>query len=270
MRLLLEHALDVLDDDDGVVDDDADRQHQGEERNGVGRIAERQEDREGADQAHRHGDRGNEGRAQIAEEDEHDEDDEHERLAERLQHLADRVADEERRIVDDDPLHAGREAGLQFRERRGRELRGFDRVGAGREVERDADAGLAVDARLVVLVLRAHLDPRHVADAQQRAVGIGAQHDLGEIRRRLEAPFGLDVHLKLLVVADRPRADAADRRLHVLRLDRADDVARREIEVGQTIGVEPDAHRVVEPPEQQRPGRRPATRDSSSSTLMVA
>ena len=38
-------------------------------------------------------------------------------------------------------------------------------------------------------------------------------------------PLGLDVELQLLVVGNGARTDAADRRLGVLRLDRADDVA---------------------------------------------
>ncbi len=41
LRMLLHHALDVLDHDDGVVDDDADGQHDGEQRHGVGGIADR-------------------------------------------------------------------------------------------------------------------------------------------------------------------------------------------------------------------------------------
>ena len=40
LRLLLDDALDILDDHDGVVDDDADRQHQRQQRHGVGRIAD--------------------------------------------------------------------------------------------------------------------------------------------------------------------------------------------------------------------------------------
>ena len=79
-----------------------------------------------------------------------------------------------------------------------------------------------------VLVLRAQLDPRHVAHAQHRAVGVGAQHDVAELLGRGQPALGLHVDLELLVVADRPRADAADRRLHVLRLDRGDDVRRRQ------------------------------------------
>ena len=49
-------ALDVLDDDDGVVDHDADRQHQAEQRQIVEREAERRHQEEGADQRHRDGD----------------------------------------------------------------------------------------------------------------------------------------------------------------------------------------------------------------------
>ena len=49
--------------------------------------------------------------------------------------------------------------------------------------------------------------------------GIGAQHDVAELLRRGQRALRLHVHLELLVVAHRPRADAADRRLHVLRLD---------------------------------------------------
>ena len=62
---------------------------------------------------------------------------------------------------------------------------------------------------------------------------------------------------------------AADRRLHVLLLDRRDDVGRREVQADQPVGVEPDAHRVVERAEQRTPGRRRGMRDSWSSTLIV-
>ena len=98
----LHHALDVLDHDDGVVDDDADRQHHREQRYGVGGIAHRQQHREGADQADRHRDRGDDRGAEAAEEQEHHDHDQHEGHDQRLQHLVNRVADEGRRVVVDD------------------------------------------------------------------------------------------------------------------------------------------------------------------------
>src|SRR3546814_8363818 len=42
-RLLLHHPLDVLDHDDGVVDDDADREHEGEKRDRVRAVADDQQ-----------------------------------------------------------------------------------------------------------------------------------------------------------------------------------------------------------------------------------
>ena len=108
------------------------------------------------------------------------------------------------------------------------------------------------------MVLRAEIDPGDVADAQKRTVGIGAQNDIAELLGRGQAPLRLDVHLELLVVADRARPDAADRRLDVLRLDCRDDVGRRQLEIVQSFGVEPDAHRIVELAEEERladPGR---------------
>ena len=57
LRLFLHHALDVLDHDDRVVDDDADREDDRQQRDRVGGVAHRQQHGEGADQAHRHRDR---------------------------------------------------------------------------------------------------------------------------------------------------------------------------------------------------------------------
>ena len=57
---VLDVVLDRLDDDDGVVDDDADRQHQAEQRQRVDREPEQREDGEGADQRHRHREQRNE------------------------------------------------------------------------------------------------------------------------------------------------------------------------------------------------------------------
>ena len=51
--MLLHHPLHVLDHDDGVVDDDADREHDGEKRYGVGGIADRKQYDESTDQADR-------------------------------------------------------------------------------------------------------------------------------------------------------------------------------------------------------------------------
>ena len=99
--LLLHDALDILDHDDRVIDQDADRQHHREQRDRIGRIAQHQQHREAADHADRHRDGRDQRRAQAAEKDEDDDDDQHEGLGQRDQHVVDRGADEGRRVVID-------------------------------------------------------------------------------------------------------------------------------------------------------------------------
>ena len=79
----------------------------------------------------------------------------------------------------------------------------------------------------------AELDARDVAHPHERAVRIGAHHDGAELLDGGEAALGLDVELELLVGQRRLRADAADRGLDVLALERVGDVARRQPEARQ-------------------------------------
>ena len=97
-------ALDVLDHDDGVVDHDADRQHQAEQRQVVQREAEQRHEEERADQRDRDGDDRDDGGAPGLQEQDDDQHDQEDRLADRLLHRLDRLLDELGRIVDDGVL----------------------------------------------------------------------------------------------------------------------------------------------------------------------
>ncbi len=129
--LLLEHALDVLDDDDGVVDEKADRQHQPEQRQRVDRVAEGSKDAERAEQDDRHGDRRDQRRPPALQEDEHDDDDEDDRLAEGDDHLADRQLDEGRAVERKGVSVARRERLRRVRDRCLDQLGGLQRVWPG-------------------------------------------------------------------------------------------------------------------------------------------
>ena len=72
LQALLDPALDVLDDDDRVVDHDADRQHQPEQRQVVQREPEQPHDRERADQRHRDRQQRDDRRPPALQEHEHD------------------------------------------------------------------------------------------------------------------------------------------------------------------------------------------------------
>ena len=94
-------ALDVLDHHDRVVDDDADREHETEQRQRVQREAERVHHGERADERHRHGRERDQRRAPGLQEQQHHEHDEEQRLEQRMHDRVDRLAHEHRRVVDD-------------------------------------------------------------------------------------------------------------------------------------------------------------------------
>ncbi len=73
--MLLHDALDVLNHHDRVVHDNADGEHDGEQRNRVRGIADGVEDNKGANQADRNGDGRNQRGAETPEEQEHHKDD---------------------------------------------------------------------------------------------------------------------------------------------------------------------------------------------------
>ena len=77
----LELPFDVLDHDDRVVDDKADRQHHAEQAQHVQREAEHLHHDQRRDQRHRNGDGRDDRRAPALQEDEDDGDDEEQRLA---------------------------------------------------------------------------------------------------------------------------------------------------------------------------------------------
>ena len=165
-------------------------------------------------------------------------------------HLVDGIGDEDRRVVGDLPGQILGKALLRAGNSVAHRLQGGDRIGARRLIDRDHGGRPAVEPRLAVEIGGAELEPRDVAQAQHRSVRIGADDDVLELGDRGQAALGLDVELQLLIVRDRPRADASDRGLDVLRLDRIDDVAGGQIEAGQPVGPDPGAHGVVLRPPQ--------------------
>src|SRR6185437_1212795 len=108
-------ALDVLDDDDRIIDHDADRQYQAEEGQGVDGKTACQQHRERADDRHRHWDEWNNRRAPgLPEQDDLQHDEQH-RLQQRVHDRFDRLAHEYGRVVDDAVAQALREVLRELR-----------------------------------------------------------------------------------------------------------------------------------------------------------
>ena len=242
--LFRHHALDVLDHHDGVVDEQADRQHHGEHGQRVDRIAREGEHGEGAEQHDRHGNRRDQRGAEALQEDEHDDEDEDDGLDQRLDHLLDRKLDERGGVIGRDDLDVGRQArrqlGEHFLDASGR----VDGISAGGEVYAKAGSGQAVEARTAGVAFRTDLDARDIAQMDDRAVSARLQDDVAELVRRLQLALRRDRDVELLALNAGQRAELAGRDLLVLGRDRRCDVARDQLVLGELVRIEPDAHRI--------------------------
>ena len=240
------HVLfDVLDNDDSVIDDEADSQDHREERQRIDGEIEDDERGERADERHRDSEQRDDRRAPVLQEDEDDEHDERERFRERMKHFLDRRLDVIRRVENLRHLHARRQIGLRFLEDladAGHRLHG---IRITRKLDAEADGRVAVELRDDGVAFLPRLDAGDIFQAHELAFAVRAQDDVAEFFRRHETAGDLARVLFFLPVLDRQRADRAGRRLDVLLFDRARDVRDREAELRELVRVQPDAHRII-------------------------
>ena len=243
--LLMHEALDVLEHHDCVVHDDADSDDHREERQGVDTEAEKPQAREGADERDWHGQHRDERRAPAAEEEEDDQDDEDAGLEERVLDLGNGGLHEACGVEGNLVVDAGREALGQRGDLGLHGVGDVQRVGAGGEEDTDADGGLAVERRLLLVALGAELKASHVTQTQRAGGAGGANDDLAELFRRREAAGGDDRHGEGLTIGRGFLAEAAGGVLVIRRADGLGDVARGHAEARHLVRLKPDAHRVV-------------------------
>ena len=207
-------ALDVLDDDDRVVDDDADREHEAEQRQRVQREAEQMHGGERADERHGHGRERNDRRAPRAAGTAATTSTTSSSASnERLHDGVDRLAHEHRRVVDDAVVDALREVLRELRHLGAHLVRDLDRVAAaGPLIDRDRDGLLVVEQRAQRVGARAELDARDVLQARDLAAFAGLDDDVLELFLGDEAALRVDEQLELV-----PRSAPAARRAGRLR-----------------------------------------------------
>ena len=112
---LFEVAVHVLDDDDSIVDDEANRDRQRHQRQIVEAVAELVEHPKGADQRQRHGDGRDNRRPKIPQEQKDHHDDQCDAEQQRELHVADRGADRLRAIGQDRYFDRRRDRGFELR-----------------------------------------------------------------------------------------------------------------------------------------------------------
>ena len=243
-------ADDVLDDDDRVVHQDADREDEREERDPVEGVAVEVEDEQRERERRRDGEEHDRRLAPAEEQQDEQGHPEHGDAHVQEQFVAllggrvsvvarDRHAD----LGRDDPSAEGLEAGARLPD-------DFDGVGARTLGEGERDRGFErallvgmEDVVARVVGLRAHR--RHVAEAH----GLSAfepDDEVAEILFPREGPADLEVDL---FAAEGAGAELT--RLIGL-LDRADDLRRRHAVGREPLRIEPDAHRQAAPADDRR------------------
>ena len=231
LAVLAQAAKDVLDVDDGVIDQLADGDGETAERHGVDGEAERVEDDGGRQDRDGNGRQRDEGRAHIEQEQEQDDGDNRHGLEQDLLDVADRGFDEVRLpeddVVDLDALRHGLiELGDGALDLAG-QLHGVDRRLL---LDRDDDGGPAHEAGFATLQAGAVAD---LGDLMQidRPAAFGADDDIAKILELERAPDVADQELAAVLVGKAAAgvgAEALQRAFHLLERD-AEGAHRRRI-----------------------------------------
>ena len=243
--LFLHHAVNVFHHQDRVVDDEANRQNQRQQRDRVGRISRRQQDNERADQRNGDRQRGDQSSAPLLKENEADGHDDRERDQQGDEDLGNCRPDELCRIVDDPVVKPGREISRQRLQRLKDGVAGIEGIGAGGLVNRQHGGRMPAQARARGIGLGAQLGARDVAQAHDGAVISGLDDDAAEFLGIAEEALGDKGVLGLLPLADRRRPGLPDGGQDVLRADRQRDVAGRDAESRHSQRIHPNSHAVI-------------------------
>ena len=190
--ILVHDPRDVFHHHDGIVHQQANGQHHGEERQGIDAIAKGRQNAKGAEQHHGHGDGRDQGGAEVLQEEVHDQEHQDHRLDESGHHLTDRDAHEGRGVVGVNGLHARGKIGGQVSHLAFHRVGGLQGIGPGGQADRHAGSGLAQVAAIAAIALAAQGDAGQVAEVNRGPILLGAQADGAELLRRRQP--ALDIH----------------------------------------------------------------------------
>ena len=242
---LLDIVRGALDHHDGVVDHDADGEHDREQRREIHREADRPHHGEGADDGDRHRRRRHQHGAPVLEKDQDHDQHQHRRLDQRLVDFVDRGIDEHRGVERNGVDEALRESLRQLRHFGFDLVLDLERIGAGRLIDADAGRLLAVEAEKLAVGLGAELDVADVAQPRDLAVIPGLDDDVLVLLDVAEPALQLDGVLEVDAGRRRRHADLAGRHFLALLLQRRHDVLRVEAARFELFRIEPDPHRIL-------------------------
>ena len=235
-------ALDVFDNDDGVIDQNADGQHHAEHGHHVHRKAQHLHDRQRTQQTDGHNNGGNQGVTQILQEQEYHQEHQQNRFGQRLQHFADGHFNETRCVIRNGIFDIGRKTCRKlfqpFADRAG----GFQRIGSRTQQHGRGNAVFAIDSGIENIALAADFHARHIAEFHLGTIGIGTQDDVTEFARIIQSPFDDQRCCQLLFGTARAATETAGGHLDVLCGNGRIDIADRQAITEQFLRIDPNAH----------------------------
>src|SRR6516225_394435 len=238
-------ALDVFDDDDRVVDDDTDRQHEAEQGQVVQRYPKYSEDRRGADQRNRNCNAGYDRGAPALQKQEYHADDEEDRDKNREDNLLDRLGNEDIRVVDDCRVDTWRKIFLQLLHLRQNFVLDRERVCPGLGIDEQGCRIAAVHVGGVAVIGGADLDATDVADPGDAPPAIRFEDDVGELLGRGQPAERFDIDLVGFVTRGWRLIEDTGRDLQILCAQRREHLIGTEVVCRDSVGIEPDAHGVL-------------------------
>ena len=146
-------AFDILEHDDGVVDHDADREHESKEREIVEREAHQPHDRERADQRDADVDNRKQQRLPILQEQQHDDRDQDHGIAQRFKNFPHRLVDKRRRVVGNVVLQAHWKPLFQFAHFRLNHIGSIQCVRTGKLKDCQTNRWLRIQRQTLILIL---------------------------------------------------------------------------------------------------------------------
>ncbi len=170
---LFDISRDVLDHDDGVVDDEACGDRQGHQREVVERVAQQVHHTERADDRQWHSHARDDRCGDPAQKQEDHQHDESNREQELVLHVAHRRPDGHGAVSEDGDVHARRETALQLRQKLLDAIDDVDDVRARLALNVHDDGGRRIHPRRLLRVFHAVDDAGHVGHTHRRAVAIG-------------------------------------------------------------------------------------------------
>ena len=121
----------------------------------------------------------------------------------------------------------------------------IERIGRRQQLDPQSDRLALPKLDAGVVVLGSELDPSDVAHPNERAVATALHDDPLELFHLGQATLRADTQLIALGLRHRRLTDAASRHLDVLLAQRVHNIAGRQPAAGKTVGIEPQAHRVL-------------------------